>query len=1013
MKLRYDGVCADCKTPLPAGTEARWTRSTREVRCIRCPVPQPSPSTASSASPAATVSAARAGPRPAVGAGPVASPWATLVSYHLACVERSSVAEPALFESSVWTVLPLDVESVVCGHGDEIADSAVLQEFAARAPKTDSLYYGWPLVVVADLRGNRRVGPLFMTTVELDDKGVATAGEDAYPNPGLVNETFFAPDAVAAVHEKTAHGLPFDDAVMMVALVAEIGEMLGLAGGRDVDPGRLGADVDRGTRGPTICNVAAVFHGPSNLMTRSLVDELRALRRHAGVDRTAAAYLLEDRIRPVEVDGTAPHGPLVLNDAQEQAVAASMTQPVTVVTGPPGTGKSQLVAAIVANAWARGERVLVASTNNGAVDVATNRTTAIDPGLLVRTGNKTVREKLGSVLELLAARSADEEVTPELAGRRFEAAVARRSEVHRRLEGRAEAEGRLAQLALDLEVHRRLLWGRATPPDVSADQRRNLERRARRAARARFFAARRRGRVLAKAGVNAGVSIDDVVAWAEAEGEWDRLVARVAGYGPRDGDADSESLVEVDEEWKAASVALVHASVTRALTAGGGRGRLRQLARVRPSAKEARVRSTAEALVAARGWACTALSVAANFPLEPALFDVVVVDEASQCSIAEVLPLAFRAKRLVVVGDPNQLTPVETLDRSQLDALATAKDTTHDALRARALSRGDDSAYTAYAHRVADHVHLLDEHYRCHPSIAKFCNEAFYGGQLRVLTDVNDLSGRERGLQWIHVRGRTARGRNGGAYNEDEARAVVEWVSERLDDGATVGVVTPFAAQTGKIKSLLEDLAIPEAKRRQVDLLVGTAHHFQGDERDLVVFSPVLSDDAREGTARWVEQQRNLLNVAVSRARSALVVIGDETAPARFRVPTLAALHAAATGAGVDTATADDAGAIHSESERRLHAALVRAGLPVVAKPVEEGYELDFVLVDGAVRLDIECDGTQHVDQRGRRRRQDLARDAVLRRAGWEVLRLPAWRCLSYPDEAAHEVATRWRELTA
>jgi very-short-patch-repair endonuclease len=1017
IRLQYSGTCVDCGTFLPVGVEGRWTPGTREVRCIQCPrtlstpATPPAPPSASTVPTAATTSTATVLPRttePPSADRVVDLLWAKLVGYHLACEERSSAAEPALFASSAWTVLPLDVESVVCGVADELDNSDVFGNFVARPDPNHSLYYGWPLAVVADRRRKRRVAPLLMTPVEQDEDGVATAREDAYPNPGLVNAEFFAPDAVAAVHALTVSGVPVGDAVAMAALVVRMAEVLGLSGRELLDPSALAADIDPGTRAPTVCNVAGMFHGPSDLATRSLLEELRALRR-VRVEGTAAAHLLQDRIGPVEDTTAVVHGPLLLNDAQEQAVVASLTQPVTVVTGPPGTGKSQLVAAIVANAWVRGERVLVASTNNGAVDVATRRATDIDSGLLVRTGNKEEREKLGPVLVQLAERSADVEVSPALLARQFEAATARRSDVHRRLEARSATEARLEQLTQDLEAHRRLLWGRTPPPPLDAEGRGQLERRARRAVRARLLAARRRRRVLAAAGVKDGVSIDDVLAWAQAQGEWDRLVVEASGFGPRDGDADAELLAEVDDEWQAASLALVRASVTRALTADGGRGRLKQLAEARLTGP-ARVRSTAEALKTARGWACTALSAAPNFPLEPALFDVVVIDEASQCSIAHVLPLAYRARRLVVVGDPNQLTPVEKLDHSQLDALATAAGTTHDELHTRALSRGDDSAYTAYAHRAGDRVHLLDEHYRCHPSIARFCNQAFYGGQLRVLTDVNDLAGHERGLQWVHVQGRTQRGPNGGAFNEIEAHAVVQWVAERLDDGATIGVVTPFTAQTALIESLLSR-AVPEVARHRVDLTVGTAHRFQGDERDLMVFSPVISDEAYEGTARWVEQQRNLLNVAVSRARSALAVVGDETAPSRYRVPTLAALRAAATGMGIDSATAEGAGAVHSEAERRLLDALGDAGLPVVAKPVEEGYELDFAVVEGAVRLDIECDGTQHVDRRGRRRRQDLARDAVLRRAGWHVLRIPAWRCLSGPDEAAAEVAARWREL--
>lgn len=76
-------------------------------------------------------------------------------------------------------------------------------------------------------------------------------------------------------------------------------------------------------------------------------------------------------------------------------------------------------------------------------------------------------------------------------------------------------------------------------------------------------------------------------------------------------------------------------------------------------------------------------------------------------------------------------------------------------------------------------------------------------------------------------------------------------------------------------------------------------------------------------------------------------------------------------------------------------------------KPVVDGYELDFAVTAADGRsIDVECDGTQHADARGRQRRQDLVRDLVLQRLGWQVLRFPAWRCLTEPRAAAQDVAS-------
>jgi len=174
------------------------------------------------------------------------------------------------------------------------------------------------------------------------------------------------------------------------------------------------------------------------------------------------------------------------------------------------------------------------------------------------------------------------------------------------------------------------------------------------------------------------------------------------------------------------------------------------------------------------------------------------------------------------------------------------------------------------------------------------------------------------------------------------------------------------------------------------------------------LLSLVLSDEADEKTARWVETQRNLVNVAVSRAKQSLVVFGDATVLRRYPVPTAHALVAAAqhVEARVEPIVRElhEVADLHSEAEQRLFAALLHVGLTPISKPRVEGYELDFAVDAGGILIDVEVDGTHHLDERGRQRRQDLARDLIIEGLGWRVLRFPAWLCLSDPEAAAAAV---------
>ena len=96
---------------------------------------------------------------------------------------------------------------------------------------------------------------------------------------------------------------------------------------------------------------------------------------------------------------------------------------------------------------------------------------------------------------------------------------------------------------------------------------------------------------------------------------------------------------------------------------------------------------------------------------------------------------------------------------------------------------------------------------------------------------------------------------------------------------------------------------------------------------------------------------------------------------------------------------------IDSRSEELLFEAMQHRDLRPYAKLNVEGYELDFALMEQGIKLNIEVDGDQHLDARGRQRRQDVTRDGVLSDLGWTVLRIPAWRCHADIDPVIAEIA--------
>jgi superfamily I DNA and/or RNA helicase len=279
-------------------------------------------------------------------------------------------------------------------------------------------------------------------------------------------------------------------------------------------------------------------------------------------------------------------------------------------------------------------------------------------------------------------------------------------------------------------------------------------------------------------------------------------------------------------------------------------------------------------------WALTSLTAKTNLPLKAGLFDLVIIDEASQCDIPSALPLIYRAKKVVIIGDPNQLRHVASLDKSFNFQIGRKF-----GIGLEAFSYNDTSLYDLGEKALGNKpgAILLDEHYRSDPRIINFSNEVFYDSRLIIKTDLTKRGfkktfiNQKGGGYWLHVKGEFQRPPSGSANNSKEIEQIKNLVPKLIDSldqegfrNATIGIVTPFRDQENIINEWITK-TYPENKR----IISGTAHQFQGDECDVVIFSPVISGGVLPGTLKWLEDTCNLLNVAITRARLCLIVVGD------------------------------------------------------------------------------------------------------------------------------------------
>jgi hypothetical protein len=916
--------------------------------------------------------------------------WRALAGYYADCIERSAVLGSFvdLADRERYHPLPAGPEPVLAGSGTPLQLPGELAATAARARESDrDLRYGYPIVVRRS-RSGRPGAVEFAPLLECE----ATVGPDGLLHttlPPSVNLALAADcglsgpeidEVITRVEETFVPG----DPAALAATVIQLGEVLGIPPAVPIDPTELSGVVRPGPL-RRMQNTAVLFATDAARTAASQL--LEDLRKELGskpgrIEQTALGVLADPA--PGGPAAAAPTGPDIqvvapdlLNEAQERVIRSAMTSRLTVAQGPPGTGKSQLVTALVATATAAGQTVLVGSTNNRAVSEVSDRCVdLVGPGLIVRSGNK---EYLGQEPRLLsgllakhAAGPAADDRTPaaELRLLRADLDAARSA-----LDIRRGLERDLAELAAE----RLDLPGPAAALPADEPGLHDLVRRAGRGARHRLLGwwSRRKLRAFGAADRE---QLTALAHRAAVELRWQQARQEMTGL------ADERQVWArlgelLQRSRPAASRALLTAQVAARVRAG--RGILQRRCDEMSGPKPRSWSGFPELLTALPAWAVTAMS-ARRLPPTPALFDLVIIDEAAACSIPAVLPLLFRAKRALIIGDPRQLAPVVTLPADEDTRFQRRAGFTTDWLESRRLVFGRHSAYDAFAAAAAG-THLLDEHYRCHPDIVEVPNQEVYQGRLIVLTDPARLTPRvDPAVDWRNVPGQYARGASGSGYNTAEIGAAVAEVTRLRTEHpeATLGVVTPLAAQAARLEHALRSAGLAEA-----EVACGTVHRFQGGERDVMVISAVGATGIADRTRNWLVNQTNLWNVAITRAKAHLVIVGDRswwTAQHGMLARIAAGADAPGHLDGRPTRAAD-----------ALHAAARAAGLPVRRDVPIAGHRYDLVLTAGTDELAVVVDDPAG-DPDGRSLRTLLARLDVAARS-CTVRRVPAWRCLAEP----------------
>ncbi|MEW6380701.1 MAG: AAA domain-containing protein [bacterium] len=382
----------------------------------------------------------------------------------------------------------------------------------------------------------------------------------------------------------------------------------------------------------------------------------------------------------------------------------------------------------------------------------------------------------------------------------------------------------------------------------------------------------------------------------------------------------------------------------------------------------------------------------------PGMFDVIIVDEASQCGF-EALPLFYLGKKILIVGDDKQISP-DAVGLSRDDVHGLMEEFLHD-FRFRSSFDVESSLFAHGKLRCGNRQIILREHFRCMPEIIRFSNDLWY-------FDTPLIPLRQYGpdrltpLEHVFVRKGYRQGSDSRAINHPEADAIAEKIVELCKDprytGKTMGVVVLQGdAQSGLIEEkLLKLLGAEEMEMRR--LICGNPYSFQGDERDIIFLSMVAATNDRIGPLAKAADERRF-NVAASRARDqmwlfhsvqcndlsthclrrTLLKFFEDTRPRKI--------------AGIDRdelerrAAQDNRSVVKApppfESWFEVNVALelIRRGYLVIPQYEVAGKRIDLVVEGGRTRLAVECDGDEWhgVD----RYEEDMQRKRQLERCGW------------------------------
>lgn len=562
------------------------------------------------------------------------------------------------------------------------------------------------------------------------------------------------------------------------------------------------------------------------------------------------------------------------NLSQKQSIKTALENKISIIEGPPGTGKTTTILSIIANLICMSKKVVVVSKNNPAIDNVAEELQKMGlPEFFIRFGNNEIMGALSYEIDAKIANYKQqlEQITGIITDSekseivRLAQEIARKENLLREL---VQVKNQLEELknqqrhllkrrdAYDLAEFESLLKKGIPGDDNSERIKRRLDRLAE--ALVKMSESKRIGfikRILLYLNWRMPLSsLDSTGIIIQSLVEEKYLASEIEAIEKKLEKEDLNRLQnEISEAYKNEYVLLSKKFILGKLKEQHCNHKFcNTIKKLLESDLSTKIKKNKKELIDLYPVILTTVDAAISnfysFFRNGARIDCVIIDEASQCDILAALPLLYLAKQVVIVGDNKQLSAIVDLPTEVINIKVHEH---YDYTKMSFLS--------TIARTIRPSSNMLLEHYRCDYKIINYCNRYYYDNKLIIFNGAEDNSmcivDDDKGV-YLEIE-------NGSFLNKREIETIDDMICSNVDGKF---VITPFKAQAKKLKD------------RYNEKQCGTIHTFQGKGEDMVCFCTVLNND--KNAIKHLKGKNNLfsnelINVAVSRAKNKFVLVTD------------------------------------------------------------------------------------------------------------------------------------------